>query len=424
MIPGKVRKHKDHVILAKKPSDISVLKLGILYGANASGKSNLIKSMHFARELILEGTKPDRPIQLARFRLNTKYRSKPSRFEFEIKANGNNYAYGFSCDEKKICEEWLYRISKKSEKEIFSRKPDSPISLPIADSSHENEKSFIRFLAKGTRDNQLFLTECRERNLEQNFSNNTDIIDVISWFRKLIIIFPDSRFGGISYINKQDKDFSNSLSNYLHVFDTGIDGIELKDEDFELVPQIPNEIKEKIASDIDEKTIANVVVSDRARYEIAKDVEGRVKAYRYITNHKVKNQKEFEQFEIADESDGTQRLFDLIPILHNLNRSENVFIIDEINRSLHPNLTLNFVRIFLKTSTANSQLIVTTHETGLLDLRKYRKDEIWLVEKKSDEQTILFSLEEFQPRFDKEIRKAYLLGRFGAIPKLKDFINN
>ena len=128
-------------------------------------------------------------------------------------------------------------------------------------------------------------------------------------------------------------------------------------------------------------------------------------------------------FEYADESDGTKRLFDLIPLFYE-NRKSNVILIDEIDRSLHTNLTRRFVELFYALSQEKeSQLIATTHDAYLLDLELLRQDEIWFVERQEDHSSKIFSLNLFKERFDKKIDKEYLLGRYGAIPVFeKDYV--
>ena len=140
-----------------------------------------------------------------------------------------------------------------------------------------------------------------------------------------------------------------------------------------------------------------------------------------MTVHKLPSQKDSVLFEIYEESDGTQRLFDLIPALIELSNNDRVFVIDEVDRSLHPNLTKSLIEYFLLNSKGlKNQLILTSHESSLLDLKLLRKDEIWFTEKRPSGSTSLYSLEEYKPRFDKEIRKGYLQGRFGAIPLISN----
>ena len=129
-------------------------------------------------------------------------------------------------------------------------------------------------------------------------------------------------------------------------------------------------------------------------------------------------------FNVDEESDGTQRLFDLLPLLYDLTigNRERVYIVDEVGRSLHPHITNMIVDLHLAPENADkpTQLIITTHETNLLDLELLRRDEIWFAEKREDSSTDMYSLSDFQPRYDKDVRRAYLVGRYGAIP----FIGN
>ena len=157
-------------------------------------------------------------------------------------------------------------------------------------------------------------------------------------------------------------------------------------------------------------------------YAIIKDENNKIKTYCLTSKHKMIDSDSFAYFEINEESDGTQRLIDLIPAIIDLFKGNKVFVIDELDRSLHPKLSNSILNIFLNgTSNVKSQLIVTTHETSLLNLKNIRKDEIWFIEKNKNGEASLYSLEEFKPRFDKEIRKNYLLGRFGAIPNVSEF---
>ena len=133
-----------------------------------------------------------------------------------------------------------------------------------------------------------------------------------------------------------------------------------------------------------------------------------------------------DQFEYGDESDGTQRLFDLIPIFYNTNKNK-VVIIDEIDRSLHTNVVKRFIELFFSiTQGSDRQIIATTHDSNLLDLELMRQDEIWFVERDNDHSSKIFSLNKFRERFDKKINKEYLLGRYGASPVFREdfYINN
>ncbi|MFA8341390.1 MAG: ATP/GTP-binding protein [Rhodothermaceae bacterium] len=421
LIPSKVRSLKHHKILGKNKYDIDVLKTAVLYGANASGKSNLIKSIYFAKKMIIEGIKPDHNILVTPFKLHKESLDKPSRFEFEFKKNNKNYAYGFILNNEFVLEEWLYQVDKRTEKKIFERKKINNFDFSGLRLDRE-EKQFLEFIGKGTRDNQLFLTECKDRNLEKNVKSSIEIIDTITWFQKdLYVIFPDSKYGGIYIELNKNENFKNTLNKYLKHMDTGIEGIVLNEIDFKKIVDIPDEIKNDIISKIksDTKFLITNASNDKT-YSIELDGNGNIKAYKLQTKHKMASSTNYSYFELNEESDGTQRLIDLIPAIIDLIKNNKVVLIDELNRSLHPLLSNHILDLFFEESDGiKSQLIVTTHESSLLNLKKIRKDEIWFIEKNKLGESSLFSLEEFQPRFDKEIMRNYLLGRFGGVPNLK-----
>jgi AAA15 family ATPase/GTPase len=425
MIPGKGRLHPSHRINGKSAADIDVLKTALIYGANASGKSSLIKSMKFAKNFILQGAKAGSSITLPKFKLAKDSLMKPSRFEFEFKINGFNYAYGFLVDYDKVIEEWLYQITKFSEKAIFERGTSAENKTEVKFSGirfkTKKEQQFMEFIALGTRANKLFLSECLERNVSVSIEGIEAINNALKWFiEKLTIIFPDSKFHGLEFEFEKSGKLAEEFKKYMKIFDTGIDDIELKPVDFDKIADIPDEIKEDVIGRL--KKNSKTIISDKINnitYTVYKNKNNEIKAYVLNSRHKLGGSNEYVSFDFNEESDGTQRLIDLIPALVDLSKNDKVFIIDELDRSLHPNLSRSFIDIFLSsTEGVHSQLIVTTHETSLLNLRKIRKDEIWFVEKNKNGEAQLYSLEEFKPRFDKEIRRDYLVGRFGAVPSI------
>jgi hypothetical protein len=420
MIPGRTRKHPHHIIHDKAWNGINILRAGVIYGANASGKSNLIKAMYFAKNLIVHGTKARHRIPIECYKLDLSCRKLPSKFEFEFKINGRYYAYGFELDSQKIQKEWLYRINKKSQTMIFEREASETQNISIEfgdiDFKDKKEELFLEFVAKGTRQNQLFLTESSERNVEY-------FDDVFTWFSKTLrFVFPDTQFLGLETSFSKGDALSNSISKYLQLFNTGISGLSLElvdDIDTEF-SELPEGLREDLFADVapDNNVIINVSGNQRnQRYEVLLNENQEIQVFKLMTKHKMIDSTEEALFEIKDESDGTQRLMDLIPGLFEILNNDRVFIIDELNRSLHPTLSYEIIQHFLRDGEGReSQLIVTTHEANLLNLDLLRRDEIWFTEKNTDEVSSVYSLEEFAPRYDKDIRKGYLLGRFGAIP--------
>ncbi len=184
---------------------------------------------------------------------------------------------------------------------------------------------------------------------------------------------------------------------------------------------LPAELKSKLLENLEigENTIING--PNNTRYLVSLNAKTELEVFKLMTSHKIKKSEKEILMEVNDESDGTQRLLDLIPALHLLLNQDRICIIDELDRSMHPKLSAKILEVFLNNHTSReSQLIVTTHESTLLNLNLLRRDEIWFVEKNRDGASSVYSLEEFIPRYDKNIRKGYLMGRFGGVPILND----
>jgi AAA15 family ATPase/GTPase len=422
MLPGKGRKHPEHIISSGKRATDNILKAAVIYGANASGKSNLIKAMSFARDIIVTGRRPKQTIPIKPFRFDTACEQKPSKFQFEFSYNSKSYIYGFTLDALRIHEEWLYRFTSTGEKPIFERKTDENNETHIEFSNikfkNKKEREFFDFTAMGTRPNQLFLTEAIERDIKR-------FEDIYHWFNKILVfISPNAQREGLEFDFMSDQDFQKSFQNFLQIFDTGISGIKLIEFDLEKEAGIPDEVLSTLKQQMlqveghDVRVILHL--PDGLTYLILRTNSNEFQAMRFMTIHKVNGENRETFLEVVEESDGTQRLFHLVPVLMELLGGERVVVIDELDRSLHPHLSYKVLELFLNNGREKkSQLIVTTHESSLLNLDLLRRDEIWFVEKNKDGVSNVYSLEEFAPRYDNDIQKGYLLGRFGAIPFIK-----
>lgn len=425
MIPGKGTLKPNHK--SKKIKGISTLKAAVIFGANASGKSNLVKAIDFGKKLVLRGTKSEQFIKYQNFRLDTQTITSDSRIEYEIQYKGKNYAYGFVFNSKEIVEEWLYEITKKTELKIFERRNNvnEPFDLEplFKKNKKEEQKQFLKFIAKGTPNNQLFLSEIRIRKVKDNVSDISDLLNVIDWFNNsLNVIFPEDKYNeGVKFDLMDDSEVQMIFKELLDYFDTGINGICLEEIALKTT-DIPSKIIDKIREELidikAEKAGVTLVSPRNTTYFITRKNDDII-IHKLKTKHNVSGQKEQVQFDTIDESDGTNRIIDFIPLIMDLLQGDNVFIIDEMERSLHPNLIYDLFDLFLdKCENINSQLIIASHESSLLTQILLRKDEIWFVVKDKDGASNLHSLEEYNIRFDKEIRKDYLLGRFRAIPRI------
>lgn len=205
------------------------------------------------------------------------------------------------------------------------------------------------------------------------------------------------------------------MVKYLTNVGTGVSGFDF----IEISPEseLPKKVVDDVVKNLKSGEQKGVLVEGQKtqRYIFSKAENGKLVVSKLVLKHKMSDCDEETAFDTDDESDGTNRLMDILPILSISDENSRVFLIDELDRSLHPNLCYQLIQDFLAKSN-ESQLIVTTHESNLLTFDLLRRDEIWFVEKDKQGSTALYSMEEFTPRYDKDVQKGYLLGRFGAIP--------
>lgn len=425
MIASKVARHKQHILMGNGKK---VLKTGLIYGANAGGKSNFIKAIDFSRDIILEGLEQV-DLNKKYFRIDTSNYKVPGVFEYRLMTqSGKEYSYGIAISyaEKEIISEWLIRIEKNgSETFVFNRDiNEDGENITESEIKYENREEAIRWqvyledFGKNISDSlkkKTILSDIAERSGKQ-VGIFKEILDVYNWFQSIIILFPTSQYSGLNQMIEKEnvRQFFSKMMQY---FDTGIMSVESKqgsmdfDKIFEGIPaEYAEKLKIKISNDITNESVLCKV--NNQIYSLKKDDDGNIITTKMMQNHG--NGQDL--FEYADESDGTKRLFDLIPLFYEHNGNRVIFI-DEIDRSLHTNLTRRFLELFYKlTERDNSQLIATTHDSNLLDLDLIRQDEIWFVERVKDQSSRMYSLNRYKERYDKRVDKEYLLGRYEAVP--------
>jgi hypothetical protein len=261
----------------------------------------------------------------------------------------------------------------------------------------KDDEQFLQFVARGTRPNQLFLTESIDRNVKH-------LEEIFSWFTSVLrIIFPESQFLGLTASISKGDELGSFLSEYLKLFDIGIDSLVVEQTDIETeLADLPENIRKSLLTDLSVDKIVAIRGPENRQYMLRFNEDQEVEAFKLMARYKMVDCDRDALLEIKDESDGTQRLMDLTPALFELLNDESVLVVDELDRSLHPNLSYKLLEHFLNNNPEQpSQLIVTTHESNLLDLNLLRRDEIWFVEKDKNGASTLYSLEEFAPRYDK-----------------------
>lgn len=425
LCPSRGTRMKEHRVEPIKGS--SVLKTAAMFGANAGGKSNFIKAIDLCKRLILLGTPSDTPIEYFPFQLDSESKKTDTEFSFQILCEGKKYEYGFCYNAERIGREWLKLIKKNREYVIFDRDSSNGLfnlEYLMSINPKDEERQFLNFFAKATHPKQLFLHEVISRNLRDNVSNIDDLLAIINWFADTLkVLFPNTPYkqGGVLKAITNDQ-LKSVLEKLLKFFDTGIEGIDLSDVDFNKLNMSP-ELRQIIKADLskfNDNDSFGALSLDENLYLIT-SCDGDIKAQKLQTLHRRIDDNEYEQFSLKDESDGTKRIFDYIPLILDLIQGEKVFVIDEMERSLHPCLMQKLLNLFYKYSSGEStQLIFTTHESTLMNQELLRRDEIWLMEKSRDGISSMSRLDEkFNLRFDKELEKSYLRGLFGAVSKFE-----
>ncbi len=423
MIAGKVRNKTEHIYADRS---LKLLKFASIFGANASGKSNFVKAMEFAREVILYGTK--RRCNNCYFKLDESFESKPSYFEFEILVNNKYYSYGFEIllKENVFTSEWLIELLTNGEEKVLFKRD---ITKNTFDSSltinNKNLRKKFEVYSDDIKANKstLFLYEIN-RNKNELYKSKNDLLifnEVFRWFETTLDInHPYNTITDFSYFIETEK---SQVSEIIKAFGTGI-------TEFNVIDLSIDEIRDKIPSQIleDVENRINDILSDSKNEE--KAIKGAITLKSpddffiinfeknkeiQVTTIDFEHERKGKTFNVSEESDGTKRILELIQIL--LSKEGSVYVVDEIDRSLHPQLTFKFVEAFLRIAEKkNVQLVITTHESRLLDFGLLRQDEIWLMNKNKDGESQLYSLDEYNVRFDQKVDKAYLEGRYGGVP--------
>lgn len=426
MIPGKVRNKKDHII---ENGTERLLKFAAIYGANAAGKSNIVKALYFMKQVVVSGIPGRYTEKYCRTRIENK--EKPSYFEVEISIDNKNYTYGFEIIlySKQIISEWLVELDDNGEEkeELFSR--DLINHKYNINGWNNNKELYYRlfvYMSDICEDGSvLFLSVMNDKKgkFYRDFPDAGILYKVHNWFEQVLQInFPDEPLSDYSYLGQSGN--VEQICNLIAAFGTGISDYEMvkvsketitddmSEEDREAFNNVIEGMTVKINFETEHSVKAKLVMRSKVSFfivTIEKDKEPLYETIRFYHSS-----KDF-SFSLAEESDGTIRLLDLLVVL--LNSQNKTYVIDELDRCLHPCLTYKFVEEFLKAIELNNvQLIVTTHESRLLDFDLLRRDEIWFVNKDNNGESDIYSLEEYNTRFDQKIDKAYLEGRYGGVP--------
>lgn len=370
-----------------------LLRSAVIYGANASGKSNLLKALQYMRGVVLESAtviQPDQVYSIQPFRLDTVSASQPSEFEVTFALGSVRYQYGFTMTAQRIINEYLLVYKSAKPQRWFERWYDSETGKDVYEFGPGMKGS--KALWEGaTRSNSLFLSMAVQL-------NSDSLRPVFDWFSSSLVIFNEH-----NKLNPQTslQMLKNSggrkqICDFLSAADISISDIEL------VTQKVPGQ------------TVHFDLTAGKTEIR-NEEVEKQQLRFSHVTPHGKA------VFDLMDESGGTRNLLFLAgPVLEILQKGLTL-VIDELDTSLHTLLVRELVHLFHQPdiNTGGAQLVFTTHDTSLLDAPDlFRRDQIWLVEKDQDQASTLVSLSEFSPRKNEALERGYLMGRYGGIPFL------
>jgi len=368
---------------------IEVLKTVALYGANASGKSNIVKTIRFCNAMVYDSHKHNENtiFNFKPFKFKG-YANKPSHYSIRFVINEIEYKYSFSLNQKQIFTESLYYYPKGRKAKVFERDENAG---KLKREKYSFGTSVIKRpfdVAENTSNKTLYISRASQMDRE--------LPKVIFNFFYQSFILRHSAYGR-SNLEYLIKTYKNQLLTALQFADSDI-------IDFKI-----NFKKEK------GKSLKANLDTEQAIF-----VEEELEKIELKTFHKFSPNT---IFDFNEESAGTQKLFLMMLTIIDIVRNNKILLIDEIEDSLHPKIVEYIIEIF--NASSNSQLIFTTHNTNLLNLNKFRKDQIWFVNKKEDGGSDLYSLYDYSDfRDTMDLEKAYLQGRFDSVPIIDDSIEN
>ncbi|WP_026838888.1 AAA family ATPase [Gillisia sp. JM1] len=393
-----------NVIAGKNNEDISFLKSKAIYGANASGKSNIIKAFVTFIRIVKTSVKDEKILHLVdSFRLSTETENQPSFFQIIFWFKNTKYRYGFELDDENITAEWLYGKPKDRELPFFIRDNQQIIEL---DKTNYGEGDKLMTLLKDdeSEDNEIFRSNSLFLSTLATFGFGKLSKQLIDSFASMIIISGLGHQGmykvaGDALSDDKKKKYIIDFLKYGDIGIEDVNAIEISSDD------LPNDIDDDIRKNFDNKKKRKLLISTRKKYNedlISKDTESFT-----FGSH---------------ESEGTQKLFELSPFIYEALKNKRPIIIDEFDARFHPLLTKKILQLFNSDENAGSQLIFTTHDTNLLSSDLLRRDQIEFVEKDKYGASHLYSLVQFKGiRNTASFEKDYIQGKYGAIPFLGDF---
>ena len=404
--------HKECLLKYKNGEYLPVVSIN---GKNGGGKSNVIRAMWLATQFIKNAQRTQyesAEVPVRPFELNDYSRNEPTSFEFEYEDNGIGYWYSFSATRKCICEEHLYWSPRGQRAVVFDRHYQD-FSFPA-----NGEKKIKEMISRAVAPNQLFFAiSC--------VMNYVPCTKAMKWFRTNVFFSRDYSDLGANLLDySDDSEMLKSIVSIAKVADLGISDMkfEINNKIFTSLEELPEDIPFESKQQI-EKALVQFKESLSGD---ADNVDGAIqynelKATSFHVGVDSEQNKREYPLSLSDESDGTIRLMARATAMESAIKNGGVLIIDEIEERLHPMLVEYIIKRFQYKNTTNAQLIFTTHSIDIMNREMLRRDQYYLVDKNGETGVSeLYSVSDFSVRNDEKVGKAYLLGKYGAVPYIRE----
>lgn len=397
----------------------TALRLSAIYGANGAGKSNLLKCICLLKSIVSHEKLGDVAIDSDLcFRLDNDGKSAPSELAIEFCTEGKIFYYHIRFTRNEVVGEQLFLSQKNNDVEIFRRNEDGlKVSSEFMSSAGSEAELFVNAMKRVIRPDMSALSF-----FGTYYAQEMPLVHIaLDWLKRIQVVLPTMRTGFLPHLLEVDTRFAALVNSIVPDLHTGINRLDIRkevitDEDARGVKALLNALTDakenpgqpQLVMETKNGEIANIVVEDGCAWlktlvAIHKDADG--------------NDVEMS---MDMESDGTRRLVEYMPLLYSLLKRDGVFLIDEIERSVHPIMIKTLINKISEDREARGQLIFTTHESALLDQSIFRPDEIWFAQKDVNQATQLYPLSDYNIHRTANIENGYLNGRYGGIPFLSN----
>lgn len=392
-----------------EPDNMKLLPGVAIYGKNGGGKSNVIRAFWLGVQFIRNAQRMQHEkatVPVVPFALNDYSVNEPTEFAFDYIVGGVKYWYSFAATREKIVKESLYHAPKGQKAQVFVREEQK--------FSFTEDRAKRKLISETVAENQLFFSVACTM-------NDAICVNAMKWFREDIFFsrdYTDIPSQLLEYYD--DSNMLKTISDYAKTADFGIEEMQFEVENKEIGDNL--EIPDDIPDGMKAALTSFIQILSESNNSEGKLKMSQVKAKAKHKGINANGESELYHLELEDESDGTRKLMSIAPAIESVLNKGGILLVDELEKELHPML-VNFIVAKFQSKRSNpngAQIIFTTHNTELLNLEFMRKDQIYFADKrKSDGSSELYSVTDFTTKTADNIRKGYLVGKYGATPNVE-----